>query len=259
MLFRSDIAIELGSYLLPDDSWPEIYSSLTATSPRVRESALFIFSRLGHLIKWQSILPQLDLLRSLIRSSLNSKFSGVDDPDERNAALLAAITLIHIVPPSEDCKKLQDLLPDMISVLRQAFTNNHQELAKEAVIALTNLITVKPKFISPCLSKVLEAMLHIAEFDKENKELRREAVNLVVTLAKKEPGTANLMFIIFSCCIHYSLGVDYHRPIYLTNIMMYVTIVFLYFVICNYVLIIKILLSSQCSLPLASFQEELLH
>ncbi|KAF3339955.1 putative Importin beta-3 [Carex littledalei] len=180
-------AIELGSYLLPDDSWPEFYSSMAAISPRVRESALFIFSRLAHLIQWQSILPRLDLLRSLIRCSLNIKLSGVDVPYERNAALLAAITLIHIVPPSEDCQKLQDLLPDMISVLLQAFTGNQQEFAKEAVIRLTHLIAVKAQFISPCLRKVLEAMLHIAEFHKVNRELRREAVNLVVTLAKKEP------------------------------------------------------------------------
>ncbi|XP_078151350.1 uncharacterized protein LOC144546689 [Carex rostrata] len=178
-------AIELGSYFLPDDSWPEFYSLMAAISPRVRVSALFIFSRLAHRIKWKSILPRLDLLRSLIRCSLNIKLSGEEVPYERNVALLAAITLIHIVPPSEDCQMLQDLLPDMISVLLEAFTGNQQEFAKEAVIRLTNLITVKPKFISPCLSNVLEAML--PEFDKVNKELRCEAVNLVVMLAKKEP------------------------------------------------------------------------
>ncbi|KAF3339952.1 importin-5 [Carex littledalei] len=189
--FRGAV-IELGSYLLPNDSWPELFlyicQAVDSTSPQVRESALFIFSQLAHLIKWQFILPCLDSLHSFIRRSLIIELSCRDAPNERNAALLAAIALIHIVPPfDENCQKLQDLLPDMISVLLEAFTGNQQELAKEAVIRLTNLIAVKPKFISPCLSEVLEAMLCNAVFDKVNKELRREAVNLVVTLAKKEP------------------------------------------------------------------------
>ncbi|KAF3332003.1 importin-5-like protein [Carex littledalei] len=188
--------IALGSYLLPDDPWPELisllYPSLVSTSARVRGSALFIFSNLAELIviEPQLLHPHLSTLRSMIGSSLVRELNGLDIQEERNAALLAAITLNHLVPPSEDCKMFQDLLPYMISVLLEAFTGNQQELVKEAVKRLTLLIAVEPKYICPCLPAVVEAMLQIAEFEGVDEELRCRAVNLVVTLAKtreKEP------------------------------------------------------------------------
>ncbi|KAF3337785.1 Importin-5 [Carex littledalei] len=178
--------IALGSYLLPDNSWPDLkvtmFCAIVSASPGVRESGLFIFSHLAHLIEW-SLLPRPSTLYSIIRSSLDSKLSSVDVPYVRNAALLAAVSLIHNVPPSEDYQMFQDLLHYMIPVLLEAvITRNQQEFAKEVVKRLTHLI--KPKFIGPCLPKVVEAMLHITEFDEVNHELRCAAVNLVVTLAK---------------------------------------------------------------------------
>ncbi|XP_078182025.1 uncharacterized protein LOC144575680 isoform X1 [Carex rostrata] len=181
--------IALGSYLLPDNSWPELISTLfpamSSTSTQVRGSALFIFSNLAQLldIEPQLLHPHLPMIRSIIGCSLERKLYGPYVQEERNAALLAAITLNHLVPP-EDCQMFQDLLPHMISVLQEAFDCNQQEFVKEAVIRLTNLIAVKPKYIPPCLPEVVKAMLIIAESEGVDKELRCRVVNLVVRLAK---------------------------------------------------------------------------
>ncbi|XP_078173023.1 uncharacterized protein LOC144566859 [Carex rostrata] len=178
--------IALGSYLLPGSSWLDLivtmFQAIVSASPGVRESGLFIFCHLAHLIEW-SLLPGPSTLCTIMRCCLKRNLNVVDVPYVRNVALLAAITLIYIIPPSVDCQMFQDLLPHMISVLLEAvITHNQQEFAKEVVKRLTHLI--KSKSIDPCLPEVLGAMLHITEFDEVNHELRCAAVNLVVTLTK---------------------------------------------------------------------------
>ncbi|KAJ4762740.1 ARM repeat superfamily protein [Rhynchospora pubera] len=183
--------VELGSDLLCDDSWPELiffmFEAMVSSSPRVQESGLLIFSYLAECIETSS-LPPLTTLRSILILALtdtNSSTGG--ELDVKIAALLASISLIHCTP-SKDREKLQDLLPPLVFVLVEACTGNREEDAKEAVKMLAVLIEIEPIFF--CWPELVDTMLKIAEFDELEEELRREAVNLVVTIAKtgeKEP------------------------------------------------------------------------
>ncbi|KAJ3697768.1 hypothetical protein LUZ61_001473 [Rhynchospora tenuis] len=182
--------IELGWDLLPDDSWPELiffmFGAMVSGSPWVQESGLLIFAHLAECMEW-SLLPPLTTLRSILLLALTDTDSAGGELDVKIAALLASISLIHCTP-SEDREKLQDLLPPLVFVLVEASIGNREEVAKQAVKMLTYLVGIEPIFF--CWPELVDTMLKIAEFDQLEEELRREAVNLVVTIAKngeKEP------------------------------------------------------------------------
>lgn len=190
--------IELGrSFLSSTDVVIFTFRCMVSTKSLLKESGFLIYSHLAEHIE-RSLLPPIVTVRSILLCALSGM--GKEDVwDVRNAALLAAISLIRHLPPS-DRDLVQDLLPYMMFVLVEASISNKQELAKVAVNRLILLIASEPRFNCQFWTDVLHAMIDIAEFDKLEEELRRDVVNLVVALAwtrRQEPGIANLRFIIF--------------------------------------------------------------
>ncbi|KAL0459870.1 UNVERIFIED_CONTAM: Importin-5 [Sesamum latifolium] len=187
-----DTISELASSLLPDNQWPEIlpfmFQSVTSNSPKLQESAFFMFSQLAQFIG-QLLIPYITDLHTVFLNVLNNS----PNPDVKIAALSAVINFIQCLSSSNDRDRFQDLLPSMMRTLTEALNSGQEATAQEALELLIELAGTEPRFLRRQIVDVVGSMLQIAEAESLEEGTRHLAIEFVITLAEARERAPGMM------------------------------------------------------------------
>ncbi|CAN1335991.1 Ipo5 [Linum perenne] len=188
-----DTVSELASGILPDNGWPELlpfmFQCVSSDSPKLQESAFFIFAQLSQYIG-ETLVPFITQLHGVFMQCLNSSPSF----DVKIAALNAVINFIQCLNSSSDRDRFQDLLPAMMRTLTEALNNGNEATAQEALELLIELAGTEPRFLRRQLVDVVGAMLQIAEAaDSLEEGTRHLAIEFVITLAEARERAPGMM------------------------------------------------------------------
>ncbi|XP_049403546.1 uncharacterized protein LOC125867161 [Solanum stenotomum] len=187
-----DTISELASSILPENQWPEIlpfmFHSVTSHSPKLQESAFFIFAQLAQYIG-DILVPYTKDLHSVFLQNLNNS----SNPDVRIAALSAAINFIQCLAIASQRDRFQDLLPGMMSTLTEALNLGQEATAQEALELMIELAGTEPRFLRRQLVDVVGAMLQIAEAESLEEGTRHLAIEFVITLTEARERAPGMM------------------------------------------------------------------
>ncbi|XP_006367597.1 importin-5-like [Solanum tuberosum] len=187
-----DTISELASSILPENQWPEIlpfmFHSVTSDSPKLQESAFFIFAQLAQYIG-DILVPYTKDLHSVFLQNLNNS----SNPDVRIAALSAAINFIQCLAIESQRDRFQDLLPGMMSTLTEALNLGQEATAQEALELMIELAGTEPRFLRRQLVDVVGAMLQIAEAESLEEGTRHLAIEFVITLTEARERAPGMM------------------------------------------------------------------
>ncbi|KAG5569096.1 hypothetical protein H5410_058862 [Solanum commersonii] len=187
-----DTISELASSILPENQWPEIlpfmFHSVTSHSPKLQESAFFIFAQLAQYIG-DILVPYTKDLHSVFLQNLNNS----SNPDVRIAALSAAINFIQCLAITSQRDRFQDLLPGMMSTLTEALNLGQEATAQEALELMIELAGTEPRFLRRQLVDVVGAMLQIAEAESLEEGTRHLAIEFVITLTEARERAPGMM------------------------------------------------------------------
>ncbi|XP_057781116.1 uncharacterized protein LOC130999574 [Salvia miltiorrhiza] len=187
-----DTVSELASSLIPDNQWPEIlpfmFQCVTATSPKLQESAFLMFSQLAQFIG-ETLIPYITDLHTVFLNVLNNS----PNPDVKIAALSAVINFIQCLSSSNDRDRFQDLLPAMMRTLTEALNSGQEATAQEALELLIELAGTEPRFLRRQIVDVVGSMLQIAEAESLEEGTRHLAIEFVITLAEARERAPGMM------------------------------------------------------------------
>lgn len=187
-----DTVSELASGILPDNGWPELlpfmFQCVSSDSPKLQESAFFIFAQLSQYIG-DTLVPHIKQLHSVFLHCLTSSSSS----DVKIAALNAVINFIQCLSNSGDRDRFQDLLPAMMTTLTEALNSGNEATAQEALELLIELAGTEPRFLRRQLVDVVGAMLQIAEAESLEEGTRHLAIEFVITLAEARERAPGMM------------------------------------------------------------------
>ncbi|OAY28974.1 importin-5 [Manihot esculenta] len=187
-----DTVSELASGILPENGWPELlpfmFQCVSSDSPKLQESAFFIFAQLSQYIG-ETLVPFIKELHSVFLQCLGSS----PNFDVKIAALNAVINFIQCLSSSSDRDRFQDLLPAMMSTLTEALNNGNEATAQEALELLIELAGTEPRFLRRQLVDVVGSMLQIAEAESLEEGTRHLAIEFVITLAEARERAPGMM------------------------------------------------------------------
>ncbi|KAK6137805.1 hypothetical protein DH2020_028453 [Rehmannia glutinosa] len=187
-----DTVSELASSLLPDNQWPEIlpfmFQCVTSSSPKLQESAFFMFSQLAQFIG-ETLIPFITDLHTVFLNVLNNS----PNSDVKIAALSAVINFIQCLSSSNDRDRFQDLLPAMMRTLTEALNSGQEATAQEALELLIELAGTEPRFLRRQIVDVVGSMLQVAEAESLEEGTRHLAIEFVITLAEARDRAPGMM------------------------------------------------------------------
>lgn len=187
-----DTISELASSLVPENQWPEIlpfmFQCVTATSPRLQESAFLMFSQLAQYIG-ETLIPHITDLHTVFLNVLNNS----PNPEVKIAALSAVINFIQCLTSSNERDRFQDLLPSMMRTLTESLNSGQEATAQEALELLIELAGTEPRFLRRQIVDVVGAMLQIAEAGSLEEGTRHLAIEFVITLAEARERAPGMM------------------------------------------------------------------
>ncbi|KAJ8760124.1 hypothetical protein K2173_010980 [Erythroxylum novogranatense] len=187
-----DTVSELASSILHENGWPELlpfmFQCVSSDSPKLQESAFFIFAQLSQYIG-DTLIPFIKELHAVFLQCLGNS----PNFDVKIAALNAVINFIQCLDSSSDRDRFQDLLPAMMMTLTEALNNGNEATAQEALELLIELAGTEPRFLRRQLVDVVGSMLQIAEAESLEEGTRHLAIEFVITLAEARERAPGMM------------------------------------------------------------------